>query len=91
MTWAHRPHGVSTRGKILDCAALRRLTKLPGRHRRRGTYAEENAFAICPAMRWLQWLHMIPDQGYVSGLATPCLVHAPDEASTLPVREGHAC
>ena len=32
-------------------------------------HAEENAFAICPAMRWPPWLHMIPDIGYVSGLA----------------------
>ena len=54
---------------FLDCTALRRLTKLPGRHKWRGTYAEENAFAICPAMRWPPWLHMIPDPGFVSGLA----------------------
>ena len=54
---------------FLDCAALRRLVKLPGRHRWRGVYAEENAFAICPVMRWPPWLHMIPDTGYVSGLA----------------------
>ena len=33
------------------------------------SYAEENAFALCPAMRWPQWLHIIPDQGYVLGLA----------------------
>ena len=25
---------------------------MPGRHKWRGVYAEENAFAICPAMRW---------------------------------------
>ena len=48
---------------------LRRLVKLPGRHKRRGIYAEENAFAICPAMRWPSWLHMIPDAGHVSGSA----------------------
>ena len=61
-------HYIASRA-FLDCASLCRLTKLPGRHRWRGTYAEENAFAICPAMRWPPWLHMIPDQGYVSGLA----------------------
>ena len=26
-----------------------------------GTCAEENAFALCPAWRWPQWLHMIRD------------------------------
>ena len=54
---------------FLDCTALRRLVKLPGRHKWRGIYAEENAFAICPRLRWPPWLHMIPDTGYVSGLA----------------------
>ena len=54
---------------FLDCTALRRLVKLPGRHKWRGIYAEENAFAICPGMRWPPWLHMIPDTGYVAGLA----------------------
>ena len=62
-------HYIASRA-FLDCSSLRRLIKLPGRKTTwRGTYAEENAFAICPAMRWPQWLHMIPDQGYVSGLA----------------------
>ena len=37
---------------------------MPG-HKWRGVYAEENAFAICPALRWL---HMIPDMGYTPGL-----------------------
>ena len=50
-------------------SALRRLVKLPGRHKWRGICAEENAFAICPAMRWPPWLHMIPDTGHMSGLA----------------------
>ena len=54
---------------FLDCTAFKRLVKLPGRHKWRGVYAEENAFAICPDMRWPPWLHMIPDTGYVSGLA----------------------
>ena len=54
---------------FLDCTAFRRLVKLPGRRKWRGVYAEENAFAICPDMRWPPWLHMIPDTGYVSGLA----------------------
>ena len=54
---------------FLDCTALRRIVKLPGRRKWRGIYAEENAFAICPGMRWPPWLHMIPDTGYVSGLA----------------------
>ena len=54
---------------FLDCTAFRRLVKLPGRQKWRGVYAEENAFAICPDMRWPPWLHMIPDTGYVSGLA----------------------
>ena len=53
---------------FLDCTALRRLVKLPGRRKWRGVYAEENAFAICPEMRWPPWLHMIPDMGYISGL-----------------------
>ena len=54
---------------FLDCTAFKRLVKLPGRHKWRGVYAEENAFAICPNMRWPPWLHMIPDTGYVAGLA----------------------
>ena len=37
---------------FLDCTALRRLVKMPGTRRWRGVYAEENAFAICPAMKW---------------------------------------
>ena len=37
---------------FLDCTALKRLAKMPGRHKWRGVYAEENAFAICPDMRW---------------------------------------
>ena len=60
-------HYIASRA-FLDCTALRRLVKLPGRHKWRGIYAEENAFAICPAMRWPPWLHMIPDSGCVSGL-----------------------
>ena len=32
----------------------------------RGTYAEETAFALCPRWRLPQWLHLIPDLGYVS-------------------------
>ena len=54
---------------FLDCTAFKRPVKLPGRHKWRGVYAEENAFAICPDMRWPPWLHMIPDTGYISGLA----------------------
>ena len=53
---------------FLDCTAFKRLAKMPGRHKWRGVYAEENAFAICPAMRWPPWLHMIPDMGYTPGL-----------------------
>ena len=53
---------------FLDCTVFRRLAKMPGRHKWRGVYAEENAFAICPAMRWPPWLHMIPDMGYTPGL-----------------------
>ena len=53
---------------FLDCTAFQRLAKMPGRHKWRGGYAEENAFAICPAMRWPPWLHMIPDMGYTPGL-----------------------
>ena len=48
---------------FLDCTAFKRPAKMPGRHKWRGVYAEENAFAICPAMRWPPWLHMIPDLG----------------------------
>ena len=36
---------------FLDCTALRRLVKMPGTRRWHGVYAEENAFAICPAMK----------------------------------------
>ena len=54
--------------EILDCTALRRLVKMPGTRKWRGVYAEENAFAICPAMKWPLWLHMIPDMGYTPGL-----------------------
>ena len=53
---------------FLDCTALKRLAKMPGKHKWRGVYAEENAFAICPDVRWPPWLHMIPDMGYTSGL-----------------------
>ena len=53
---------------FLDCTVFSRLVKMPGRHKWRGVYAEENAFAICPAMRWPPWLHMIPDMGYTPGL-----------------------
>ena len=53
---------------FLDCTAFKRLTKMPGRHKWRGVYAEENAFAICPDMRWPPWLDMIPDMGYTPGL-----------------------
>ena len=52
---------------FLDCAALRRLVKMPGTRKWRGAYAEENAFAIRPAMKWPLW-HMIPDMGYTPGL-----------------------
>ena len=61
-------HYIASRA-FLDCTAFRRLVKLPGGHRWRGTYAEENAFATCPDMRWPPWLHMIPDTGYVSRVA----------------------
>ena len=53
---------------FLDCTALRRLVKMPGTRRWRGVYAEENGFAICPAIKWPLWLHMIPDMGYTPGL-----------------------
>ena len=53
---------------FLDCTVFSRLAKMPGRHKWRGVYAEENAFAICPAMRWPSWLHMIPDMGCTPGL-----------------------
>ena len=53
---------------FLGCTAFKRLAKMPGRHKWRGVYAEENAFAICPVMRWPPWLHMIPDMGYTPGL-----------------------
>ena len=49
-------------------ATFKRLARMPGRHKWRGVYAEENAFAICPDMRWPPWLHMIPDMGYTPGL-----------------------
>ena len=53
---------------FLDCTALRRRIKMPGARRWHGVYAEENAFAICPDIKWPPWLHMIPDMGYTSGL-----------------------
>ena len=34
---------------FLDCTVFSGLAKMPGRHKWRGVYAEENAFAICPA------------------------------------------
>ena len=52
---------------FLDCTALKRLAKMPGKHKWRGVYAEENAFAICPDMQWPPWLHVIPDMGYWGG------------------------
>ena len=48
---------------FFDCTVFSRLAKMPGRHKWRGVYAEENAFASCPAVRWPPWLHMIPDMG----------------------------
>ena len=55
---------------FLDCTVLRRIMKMPAqRFTWRGTYAEENAFALCPVMGWPQWLHMIPDLGCVTDLA----------------------
>ena len=48
---------------FLDCTVFSRLAKMPGRHKWRGVCAEENAFAICPAMRWPPWLHMIRTWG----------------------------
>ena len=53
---------------FLDCTALRRLIKMSGARRWHGVYAEENAFAICPDIKWPPWLHMIPDMGYTPGL-----------------------
>ena len=55
-------------GAFLDCTALRRLIKMPGARRWHGVYAEENAFAICPDIKWPPWLHMIPDMDYTPGL-----------------------
>ena len=55
-------------GELAIPPALRRLVKKPGTRRWHGVYAEENAFAICPAMKWPPWLHMIPDMGYTPGL-----------------------
>ena len=60
---------------FLDCTALRRLVKMPGTRRWRGVYAEENAFAICPAIKWPLWLHMIPDMGYTPGLEEHPSIH----------------
>ena len=59
---------IGSRAFFLDCTVFSRLVKMPGRHKWRGVYAEENAFAICPAMRWPPWLHMIPDMGHTPGL-----------------------
>ena len=62
-------HYIASRA-FLDCTVFRRITKMPGRRTTwRGTYAEENAFALCPATRWPQWLHMIPDLGCETNLA----------------------
>ena len=33
-----------------------------------GGQSSQAAFAICPAMKWPPWLHMIPDMGYTPGL-----------------------
>ena len=30
--------------------------------------SSQAAFAICPALQWPPWLHMIPDMGYTPGL-----------------------
>ena len=53
-------------GAFLDCTALKKLAKLPGKHKWRGV------FAICPAIRWPLWLHMIPDMGHTPGLEQGC-------------------
>ena len=52
---------------FLDCTAFKTLAKMPG-HKWREVYAEENTFAIFPAMRRPPWLHMILDMGYTPGL-----------------------
>ena len=55
---------------VLDCTVLRRLARMPGQRKTwRGTRAEETAFALCPRWRLPQWLHLIPDLGYVTDLA----------------------
>ena len=55
-------------GVFPDCTVFSGLVKMPERHKWRGVYAEENAFAICPAVRWPLWLHMILDMGHTPGL-----------------------
>ena len=53
---------------FLDCTVLCRLVKKPSTRRWHWVYAEENAFAICPELRWPPWLRMIPDMGFTPGL-----------------------
>ena len=55
---------------LLGLHVLRGCARMPGKRTTwRGTYAEETAFALCPRWRLPQWLHLIPDLGYVSDLA----------------------
>ena len=63
-----------------DCTTLRRQVKLPGRHKWRGIYAEENAFAVC----WPPWLHTIPDTGHMSGLRKGHFSHCANALGTGP-------
>ena len=50
-------------------------------------YAEENAWAICPAMKWPLWLHMIPDMGYTPGLGWRDIL--PSTAVVALLESGH--
>ena len=54
---------VSYRGQVVNNLVFKVLKPVMLGNARtftwRGTYAEENAFALCPAMRWPQWLHMV--------------------------------
>ena len=59
------------------------FTKLPGRHKWRGIYAEENAFAICAAMRRPPWLHILQNWKSTTWRGTYARVNAFDKCEQL--------
>ena len=90
---------------FMNCAALVELaippswtallfggwSKCPEHADGMGFYAEENAFAICPAMKWPPWLHMIPDMGYTPGLGWRIIPPSTAVVAPISILLGSGC